>query len=62
MVLLLLEGYEDEEKDDEEEEISEENSANDVEDEVDNHDDHPRVSLRQDDINEYYEIKEEIGR
>lgn len=62
MVLLLLEGYEDEEKDDEEEEISEENSANDVEDEVDNHDDHPHVSLRQDDINEYYEIKEEIGR
>jgi hypothetical protein len=33
-----------------------------VEDEVDARDDHPRVSLREDDINQYYDIKEEIGR
>ena len=61
MILFLFKGYDDEDEDNEEEEI-EETSADDGEDESDSHNDHPRVSLREDDINEYYDIKEEIGK
>ena len=37
-------------------------SRTEAEDEVDNCDDHPRVALRQDDVNQHYDIKEEIGK
>ena len=59
---LFLKGYADEDEDDDEDEISEDISTKEGEDEVDNYDDHPRVTLRQDDVNQHYEIKEEIGK
>ena len=62
--LLFLKGYDDEEDniEEEEEEVVENTFAQELQDEVNNHDDHPSVSLRQDDISQYYDIKEEIGK
>ncbi|XP_028405202.1 myosin light chain kinase, smooth muscle-like [Dendronephthya gigantea] len=70
---LRIEGFEEEEEDEENEEEEEEEEEKEVEvleeapadenkDEVDIYDDHPRVSLRQDDINKYYDIRDEIGK
>ena len=59
---LFLQGYEDEAEDDDADEISEDISTKEADDEVDNYDDRPRVTLRQDDVNQHYEIKEEIGK
>ena len=63
-IAFFFEGYEEEEEEGtgDEEEVLKEAPAHEDKDEVVNHDDHPRVSLRQDDINQHYDIKEEIGK
>ena len=53
-IRLTITGY----SDIEDEDVNQENEV----DKVDDFDDHPRVSLKQEDIELYYDIKEEIGK